>query len=147
MQSWIFLILAAVAGILMAVQGSINSALSKIIGALEGNFIVHAVGLIIIVIMLFVFNLGKGELNAVSRAPWYLYLGGAINVAILYLVMISIAKSGAGIATTAIITGQLAMALIIDQFGLFGLDRVAFSWSRGIGLVLMAIAAKLILGK
>ena len=40
-----------------------------------------------------------------------------------------------------------AMSLVIDQFGLFGLDKVPMSWGRGIGLVLMAIAAKLLLGK
>ncbi len=147
MQAWVFLLLAAGAGILMAIQGSINGALSKVIGTLEANFILHAIGLIIIVVMLFIFNMGKGDLNMVSRAPWYLYLGGAINVAIIFMVMVSIAKSGAGMATTAIITGQLAMALVIDQFGLFGLDKVDFSWTRGLGLVLMAIAAKLILGK
>ena len=147
MQGLIFLIIAAGAGVLMAIQGSLNSALSKVIGVLEGNFILHAVGLLIVVIMLFVLGLGKGDLNAVDKAPLYLYLGGVINVAIIYGVMLSIAKTGAGVATTAIITGQLAMSLVIDQFGLFGLDKVPMSWGRGIGLVLMAIAAKLLLGK
>ena len=147
MQGLIFLIIAAGAGVLMAIQGSLNSALSKVIGVLEGTFILHAVGLLIVVIMLFVLGLGKGDLNAVDKAPWYLYLGGVINVAIIYGVMLSIAKTGAGVATTAIITGQLAMSLVIDQFGLFGLDKVPMSWGRGIGLVLMAIAAKLLLGK
>ena len=147
MQGLIFLIIAAGAGVLMAIQGSLNSALSKVIGVLEGNFILHAVGLLIVVIMLFVLGFGKGDLNAVDKAPWYLYLGGVINVAIIYGVMLSIAKTGAGVATTAIITGQLAMSLVIDQFGLFGLDKVPMSWGRGIGLVLMAIAAKLLLGK
>ena len=147
MQGLIFLIIAAGAGVLMAIQGSLNSALSKVIGVLEGNFILHAVGLLIVVIMLFVLGLGKVDLNAVDKAPWYLYLVGVIDDAIIYGVMLSIAKTGAGVATTAIITGQLAMSLVIDQFGLFGLDKVPMSWGRGIGLVLMAIAAKLLLGK
>ena len=84
MQGLIFLIIAAGAGVLMAIQGSLNSALSKVIGVLEGNFILHAVGLLIVVIMLFVLGLGKGDLNAVDKATWYLYLGGVINVAIIY---------------------------------------------------------------
>ena len=146
MQGLIFLIIAAGAGVLMAIQGSLNSALSKVIGVLEGNFILHAVGLLIVVIMLFVLGLGN-RYTYMDKAPWYLYLGGVINVAIIYGVMLSIAKTGAGVATTAIITGQLAMSLVIDQFGLFGLDKVPMSWGRGIGLVLMAIAAKLLLGK
>ena len=34
MQSWFFLAIAAAAGVLMAVQGSMNGAMSKIIGVL-----------------------------------------------------------------------------------------------------------------
>jgi transporter family-2 protein len=147
MQIWLYLAIAVGAGVLMATQGSINSALSKVIGVLEGNFILHCVGLLVVVIMLFILGLGRGDLNAVDKAPWYLYLGGVINVAIIYGVMLSIAKVGAGAATTAIITGQLTMALIIDQFGLFGLDKLQMTWGRGAGLVLMIIAARLLLGK
>jgi len=145
MQSWIFLALAAGAGVLMAIQGSMNGAMSKIVGVLEGNFVLHAIGLLLIVILLFVLGLGKGDLHELGKAPWYLYLPGVINVAIIYAVMLSIAKTSAGTATTAIITGQLIMSLIVDQFGLFGLEKVSMTWGRGIGLVLMAVAARLLL--
>jgi len=131
----------------MALQGSINGALGKIIGTLEGNFMVHAIGLAAVALLLFVFGLGRGDFSKFAEAPWYLYLGGIINVAIIYGVMLSIAKNGAGNATTAIITGQLAMALIIDWLGLFGLEKFPMTWGRGVGLVMMAIAAKLLLAK
>ena len=147
MQFLIFLIFAAVAGVFMAIQGSLNGALGKIIGMLEGNLFVHAIGLILVAILLFVFGLGKGDLHKVTEAPWYLYLGGVISVAIIYLVMVAIAKVGAGNATTAIIVGQLAMALVIDCFGMFGLEKTAFTWTRGLGILLMGVAAKLILIK
>lgn len=146
MQAWLMWIVAGGAGILMAVQGSLNSALGKIIGVLEGNFILHAVGLAIISVMLFILGMGDGSLTRVGEAPWYLYLGGVLNVMIIYGVMFSISKTSAGIATTIIITGQLAMSLLIDHFGWFGLEQMAFTWQRGIGLVMMGIAAKLLLG-
>ena len=146
MQSCFFLAIAAAAGVLMAVQGSMNGAMSKIIGVLEGNFILHAVGLLFIVLLLFVFGLGRGDLHELGKVPWYLYLPGIINVAIIYGVMLSIAKTSAGIATTAIIVGQLTMSLIVDQLGLFGLEKVPFNWGKGAGLVLMGVAAKLLLG-
>ena len=147
MQAWLFLAVAAGAGILMALQGSLNGALSKVIGVLEGNFILHGVGLAVVALLLFAFGLGRGDLSRVGDAPWYLYLGGVINVAIIYGVMFSIAKIGAGQATTAIITGQFAMALVVDWLGLFGLEQTPMTWGRGLGLVLMGIAAKLLLVK
>ena len=147
MQAWLFLGLAAAAGLLMAIQGSLNGALGKVIGVLEGSFVLHAVGLLLVVLLLFVFGLGRGDLGKMGEAPWYFYLGGVLNVAIIFGVMLSIAKVGAGNATTAIITGQLIMALIVDQFGLFGLEQTSITWQRGAGLLLMAIGAKLLLGK
>ncbi|MEG1501526.1 MAG: DMT family transporter [Clostridiales bacterium] len=147
MQLIIFLLIAAAAGVLMAIQGSMNGALGKIVGMLEGNFIVHAIALLAVVILLFVIGLGKGDLGKVDEVPWYLFLGGLINVAIIYGVMYAIGNIGAGAATTAIITGQLAMALIIDCLGLFGLQQMPMSWGKAIGLALMAVSARLILCK
>lgn len=147
MQTWLFLGLAAGAGVLMAIQGSLNGALGKVIGVLEGSLILHLVGLLVVAALLFLFNLGRGDFSRAGEAPWYLYLGGVLNAAIIFGVMTAIAKCGAGAATTAIITGQLAMALIVDQLGLFGLEKTAMTWGRGAGLLLMAVAAKMILGK
>lgn len=147
MQTWLFLAIAAASGVLMALQGSLNSALSQIIGVLEGSLVVHLLGLVTVAALLYIFGLGRGDLSRVGEAPWYLYLGGLLNAAIIYGVMLAIGKSGAGRATTAIITGQLATSLLVDQFGLFGLARQSFTWGRGAGLVLMAAAAWLLLGE
>ena len=147
MQTWLFLAIAAAAGVLMAVQGSLNSALGKIVGVLEGSLLVHALGLVTVAVLLYLCGLGRGDLGRAGEAPWYLYLGGVLNAAIIYGVMLSIGKAGAGAATTAIITGQLATSLLVDQFGLFGLARQSFTWGRGAGLACMAVAAWLLLGK
>jgi uncharacterized membrane protein YdcZ (DUF606 family) len=72
------LFIAFLAGIAMAVQGSINAALGKIIGLLEATFIVHIVGTVIIVLSLYVFGLGRGNLGRLPAVPWYLYFGGLI---------------------------------------------------------------------
>ena len=147
MQTWLFLLVAAASGVLMALQGSLNSSLSKVIGVLEGSLIVHVLGLLTVAALLYLCGLGGGDLSRIGEAPWYLYLGGVLNAAIVYGVMLAIGKTGAGAATTAIITGQLAAALAVDQFGLFGLAQRSFTWGRGAGLALMAVAAWLLLGR
>ena len=137
--------IAAAAGVLMAVQGSINGSLGRIIGTWEGSFMVHAVGLLLIAALVFIFGVGQGGLAKIKEVPWYLYLGGIINVIIILGVMLSIGQIGAAKATTAIICGQLAMALIVESFGLFDLQQASFTWTKGLGLLLMGIAAKLLL--
>lgn len=139
------LLLALVSGVLMAVQGSLNTALSKAVGLLETTFIVHITGTIILVVLLFVFRMGKGNFYAFSEAPWYAYLGGAIGVGIIYLVAASIPEVGVANATTAIIIGQVLTAVIIDHFGAFGLERMSYGWNQMLGLILLVIGGKLLL--
>ncbi len=139
------LILALISGVLMAVQGSLNTSLSKVIGLLEATFVVQITGTILGMILLFVFKMGKGDLYAWQEAPWYSWLGGIIGVAIIYLVAASIPGVGVANATTAIIVGQVLTAILIDHFGGFGLERMACSPQQVFGLLLLAVGAKLLL--
>jgi len=144
-ENLLALLLALISGVLMAVQGSLNAALSKVVGLLETTFIVHVTGTIILVVLLFVFRMGKGNLDVLSEAPWYVYLGGVVGVGIIYLVAASIPEVGVANATTAIIIGQVLTAIIIDHFGAFGLEKIAYGWNQIAGLVLLVIGAKLLL--
>ena len=77
--------------------------------------------------------------------PWYIYLGGFLGVPIVYGVAYSIPKVGVANATTAIIVGQVATAFLIDIVGLFGLQKMAFTWLKGVGLAMLAIGSHLML--
>lgn len=137
--------LAVVAGIAMALQGSMNSGLAKIIGLLESTLIVHGTGTLVTFLLIFVLRLNKGDFGKMNQAPWYLYLGGLIGVLITYGVVASIPKLGVASATTLIIVGQVSAAFLIDCFGLFGLEKVAFTWYKLIGLGLLAAGARVLL--
>lgn len=139
------LLLALISGVLMAIQGSLNSALSKTVGLLETTFIVNLTGTILIVVLLFIMKMGKGNLQAWPEAPWYAYLGGVVGVGIIYLVAASIPEVGVANATTAIIVGQVLTAIIIDHFGAFGLERIHYGYNQIIGLLLLVVGAKMLL--
>jgi len=139
------LVLAFFSGVLMAIQGSLNTALSKVIGLLEATFVVQLTGTILVMFLLFVGNMGKGNLYLWQEAPWYSWLGGIVGVAIIYLVAASIPSVGVANATTAIIVGQVLTAIIIDHIGGFGLDRAVCSPKQLLGLALLAVGARLLL--
>ncbi|MHB1421001.1 MAG: DMT family transporter [Bacillota bacterium] len=146
MSSKIFaLLMALIAGCSMAIQGSLNSVLGRVIGLLEATLVVHVIGSALVFVLLFIFQLGQGSLTKLWTAPWYSYLGGIISVLIIYGVVASIPRVGVAIATTAIIVGQVSTALLIDHFGLFGLDKIPFTWLKLVGLGLLAAGAKIIL--
>lgn len=147
MDFFLPLIIAALSGVAMAIQGTLNSYMSKIIGQLEATFMVHIIGLIAVVIVLFGFKLGQGHLDKLGQVPWYGYLGGIISVLIIYGVVASMPKVGVANATTAIIVGQVTAALIIDSTGLLGFEKCPLTWIKGLGVALLAIGAKLMLAK
>lgn len=139
------MIIAIISGTSMAVQGALNTVLGKFVGVLETTFIVHIVGTLVAVLGLFVFKLGTGSFENINRAPWYAYIGGIFGVIIVYSVIFSISNLGVAIATTIIITGQIVAAVIIDHFGLFGLDKICFSWTKVIGIVFLSLGVKFML--
>ncbi len=139
--------LAAAAGILMALQGGLNGALSKIIGLLETTFVVHWIGTATVTVLLFAGRLGNGDLLRIPKAPWYILLGGLLGVPIVYGVAASITRAGAAPATASIIVGQVLTAAIIDNFGLFGLERIPFAWWKIFGVVFLAAGACILLHK
>ncbi|OPY58683.1 MAG: hypothetical protein A4E55_00735 [Pelotomaculum sp. PtaU1.Bin035] len=138
-------LIAALAGFAMAIQGSINSALGKVIGLWETTFIVHLVGLLLVAALLFICRLGGGNLADFTRAPWYTYLGGVLGVLIIYGVVRTMPKIGVAPATTVIILGQVFTAGLVDHFGLFGMQKIPFCIWNVLGILLMAGGAWLIL--
>lgn len=141
----VYLLVALVAGATMAIQGSLNSVLGKRIGLWEANLIVHALGMIIVIAVLLIKGSEQSSFRAFFSGPWYTYIGGILNVAIIFAVTISIPKLGVCNATTAIIVGQVSTAALIDQLGLFELQKTSFTWQAAVGFVLLVVGAKLLL--
>jgi len=145
MSETVFFIIALIAGISMAIQGSLNSVFGKIVGLWEATFVVHIIATTLVAIIIFILNLNKGDFSNLAEAPWYTYLGGILNVIILYGVVISMPELGVANATTIIIAGQVTTAVIIDHFGFWGLDAVPFQWIKLLGAVFLAVGVRLML--
>jgi transporter family-2 protein len=136
-------LVAAISGISMAIQGTINSSLSQKTSLLSATLVVHIIGTLVALVALLAWRAPLLKYKWIS-VPWYLYLGGILSVLIIGLVAVSIPKVGVCNATTAIIIGQVSMAVLIDHFGWFGLSRLPWSPSQLIGIALFAAGAKLL---
>jgi transporter family-2 protein len=150
-ETLLFLLIAGLAGALMAVQGTLNALAGKIVGLIPATFIVNLLGSVAAGLLLFSFNhntTALGEiLQKIPSVPFYAWLGGPIGVAIIYGVAVSIPRLGVGSATTGIITFQLLTAYAIDHFGLFGREHLPFNWIKLTGILLLAAGSYLLLKK
>jgi len=145
MSKYMYLGIAAVSGAAMALQGTLNAALGKVLGIWESTLVVHLVGTISSLIIIVVLGVGFNNLSKMGQAPWYVYLGGVLNVAIIYAVVRSIPKIGVGNATTAIIIAQVLTAVLIDCLGAFGMKKMEFHYIDLLGIALLAIGARILL--
>lgn len=136
-------VIAAISGITMAIQGSLNSVLSQKSALLSATLVVHIIGTAIALIAVLFAGAPVFHVDWLS-IPWYLYLGGVLSVIIVGLVALSIPQVGVANATTAIIIGQVGAAVIIDHFGWFGIQRLPWSSWQFLGLALFAAGAKLL---
>jgi len=139
-----YLAIAAISGAAMALQGTLNTALGKILGIWESTLIVHVVGTITSLLIILILGAGFGGLSKMSSAPWYAYLGGVLNVVIIYAVVRSMPQIGVGNATTAIIVAQLITAFCIDCTGAFGMKKIPFHYIDLLGIALLAVGARIL---
>lgn len=144
MPNIIYLSVAALSGAAMALQGTVNTALGKIVGTWESTLVVHMIGALASLLIIVVLGVGFGNLNKITEVPWYSYLGGILNVVIIYAVVRAMSQVGVGNATTAIVTAQLLTALMIDCTGAFGMKQYSFHYRDVIGVALLAIGARIL---
>ena len=144
-MNWLYLILAAVSGSAMALQGTFNAALGKIIGLWESTLLVHVIGSLVALIIILVLGVGFNNFAKITSVPWYAFLGGILNVVIIYLVARTIPQVGVGNATTAIIVAQILTAVLVDSLGAFGMKRLEFHYLDLLGIALLAVGTRILL--
>lgn len=129
------IICSIIAGVFMSFQGVFNTRLGDKIGIWETNSVVQGSGLLITLLILFIF--GNGNFRNVKSANKLYLLGGALGVVIIYTVMVGIKCLGPTYSISTILVAQLATAGIIDAFGLFGSEIVKFDIAKIIGVAVM----------
>jgi bacterial/archaeal transporter family-2 protein len=138
----LFTIAAGLAG---AVQAAVNATLGKRIGTLEAAAFQTIVAVLIFMVILLAVRRSFGGLEAGLQQPAWLWLGGVMGVIIISAITFAPNRIGVLAFAAILIAGQLVASAVFDHFGFFGLDRIAFTWERGIGFALLAGGAALIL--
>ena len=69
----------------------------------------------------------------------YTLLGGVIGAFITITVIQSMGSLGPARAAMLIVISQLAVAYVIELFGLFGVEKVDFEWRRLLGMAIAIV--------
>ncbi len=137
-------ILVVAAGTAIGAQAPINATLSRSVGTFQATTVNFAVGLGLLLVIVAVASGGFGGLSKIGDAPWWSLLGGACGVAIVSASIVGVGSLGAGGVTAAVVAGQLTASVVIDRFGLFGVDQQPVTASKLAGIALLLVGVALI---
>ena len=126
-------IVALISGALMSVQRVFNTEVTKQTSIWVSNSWVQFSALLVCLgAWFFKGRESFGKLWQVDHK--YLLLGSVIGAFITLTVIMSMNTLGPAKAALLIVVAQLAVAYVIELFGLFGTEKVDFAWSKLIGL-------------
>lgn len=129
------ILMALLSGALMSIQGVFNTAVTKQSSLWVSTGWVQLSAFVVCIIAWFL--TGRESLGTIARVePKYLLLGGIIGAFITITVIKSMGSLGPAQAAILIVISQLAVAYLIELFGLFGVEKHPFLWRKLIGMVI-----------
>ena len=137
MDKGVAVLAMSVVGGAIALQAPINAGLGKATGSFAAALVSFLVGTAILAAI--VVASGKaGGVGEATNVEWYYLLGGLLGAAYVFTALVTVDTIGAGGVAAATITGQLTTSVVLDRLGILGLEEVALSWDRllGVGLLL-----------
>jgi bacterial/archaeal transporter family-2 protein len=138
--------LALVAGLAGSIQVAVMGRFGERIGsfeALAANLIFSSILATAVLLVLRQSLAGFGD---ALRSPWWYWVGGGgMGLVVVLAITVVTPRIGATATIGLLIAGQLAMGVVIDSYGLFGVDKVPLSWPRILGVLLLAAGALLAL--
>lgn len=125
--------IAILSGALMSIQGVFNTQVTKQSSLwVSTGWVQFSALLVCIVAWLFTGRESIGALWQVENK--YTLLGGVIGAIITVTVIQSMSSLGPAKAALLIVIAQLAVAYLIELFGLFGTQQQPFLWRKFLGL-------------
>jgi transporter family-2 protein len=135
--------LTVLAGLAGSVQVAVMGRFGGRIGVVEALTFATAVQLVLSLAILLLARSGFGGLGGAFRAPAWMWLGGVMGLTVVFTITFAQPRIGATATIGILIGGQLVMGVLIDRFGLFGVDQIAISPVRLAGVALLGIGAAL----
>ena len=124
----IMILLAVCGGATLSIQAAINGQLGNSVGVFKSAFLTFSVGALVTALLIFFFE-PKQAVTLLDVPKWQL-LGAMFGVPYIVIMVVAVQRIGTAVATVAVIFGQLAMSMLIDNFGWLNNPAIPFSPSR-----------------
>jgi transporter family-2 protein len=139
------LALAAFAGAVVPFQSAINSNLARGLGhPLWATLASLLVSVLVVLPVILALRLPLPSMAFISKAPLWMWAGGAFGVCFVAFAVVLLPKLGASGFVALALAGQVIASMALDHLGLFGLVEKQLTVSRVLGAVLLIAGVVLI---
>jgi len=132
----LFFLLAIVAGLGNPLQSAANAGLNKSLGPGLTALTVYGVALAALICALPFLGIGQSSdpfMERISHVPWWAWAGGLFNFAFVLAGSLAAREIGSAVFTVTVASCAVVLSVILDHFGLLGLEPHAASVPRLIG--------------
>ena len=141
----LYYILPLIAGIMITVQSGINSQLRTAIQhPLLAALISFLSGTAALIVLVLLSKQAMPTMQALGSISWYKWTGGLLGAFVVTVTLVSVAQIGATNMFVLIIAGQLITAVIIDHFGMLGLQQSTITLQKTVGVMLLVVGVYLV---
>ena len=134
----LLLLLALVAGAMMPTQAATNNKMSLVTDSpILAAFLSFAVGTVALFVCVVASGTPSTSFAAIKEAPPIAWIGGLLGAFFVTSAVILVPRIGVAMTFSAMIAGQMLLTLIIDHFGLLGVETRPVSWTRIGGIILI----------
>ncbi|MFC0322251.1 DMT family transporter [Gallibacterium melopsittaci] len=135
---FLMIVLSLIGGALLSIQSAINGQLGMKVGVFKSAFLTFSIGALLTALLIFFFE-DRHSVTLLDVPKWQL-MGALLGVPYIVIMVIAVQRIGTGVATVAVIFGQLLMSMLIDNFGWFHNEALSFSINRLLALICLGIA-------
>ncbi|WP_255312267.1 DMT family transporter [Gluconobacter japonicus] len=128
--------MALAAGFGNPIQSAANAGLNKALGPASTVLTVYSVALAALLCTLPVLALSDPSepfIDRLSHVPWWAWVGGLFNVAFVLAGSLAAREIGSAVFTVTVASCAIALSVLLDHFGLLGLEQHTASPPRLIG--------------
>lgn len=130
------LILAFLCGTIVTVMNVFNGQLSAIYGTYIATTIIHLVGLITFILIMFI---KRQKISLRNHLSLLYYTGGVIGVFTVIFNVMAVNSIGASLLTALGLLGQMIASIVIEQRGYFGVIQRSISPITCLSIVVVMI--------
>ncbi len=144
MSRTVAVLVAVAAGCFVGLQAPVNARLGRQVGGLQAATVSFLVGTVVLLVVAGLSSGGLPSPASAVKAPWWALIGGVLGAFYVTVALLTVRTLGLSALTAIVVSGQLAVAVIVDRFGLLGIPRQQIGLTRISGLVLLVAGVVLV---